>query len=707
MCNVYSNLHISASHVYVSDHLPLRCQISCPKPNGRLGDALPPSGQYVQWDDPEVQEHFVDSLRSQLAFVPLPDLDQVLSREDATSSVNSIYSSICKAVSSANQSVLSISGNMNAHPTRQNWWSYDCKTARDRVRLYFHIWKSVGRPSSGAAHDCYKLARKQYRKICRQSVKKQLNKTRSLLQRLFVTKRQRDFWNLIRRSKREKVNYDGISIETLQSHFQQKFRSSIVDNSYTRLASGFVEQKVHSLQHGPTPDVTVSEFAVRRLIGKLKRGCAAGVDGITTEHVQLSAKTDVPLRISLLLTLCLRFGCVPDGFQTGLLVPILKKPQLDASLPSNYRPITVSVTMSKLLELFILEECSDVSFSPSQFGFVAHKGTNTAIALAHDVFSYCSNRGSTVYCCSLDAEGAFDNIPHSVLFYKAAEVLKDHSWLVLYHWYSRMSVMVKWAGRLSVPFRVEKGTRQGGLTSPFLFNVFYKELIDSLNSSLGDGIIIGGHSYNAFCYADDVLIASTTPTGLQRLIDKASHMISSYGLRFNPSKTTCMLFGHNPFSQLPVWTLGGEELHCVNSMKYLGAGLAKDSGSSHVNDRIKSAYRSFYALQNAGLYFGGSSPAVATHVFSMGVQTVLLYGCEAISLNKKCLKQLSTTQGNLVKAMLGLKRCSRTSPLLQSLKIKSAYNVIHVQGANLLRSCLTYHSKATDFYVYSCFEFQQ
>ena len=58
-----------------------------------------------------------------------------------------------------------------------------------------------------------------------------------------------------------------------------------------------------------------------------------------------------------------------------------------------------------------------------------------------------------------------------------------------------MSVKVKWAGKLSSPFRVEKGTRQGGLTSPFLFNVFYKELIDSLNSSLSDGIIVGGHSY--------------------------------------------------------------------------------------------------------------------------------------------------------------------------------------------------------------------
>ena len=142
------------------------------------------------------------------------------------------------------------------------------------------------------------------------------------------------------------MNFDEISVDTLQSHFKDKFKSLSIDNSFTRLARDFVDQKLRSLQNGPTPGVTVSESTTLRLIQKLRRGCAAGVDGVTTEHLQLSIKTDVPLRISLLLTLCLRFGCVPDGFHTGLLVPILKKPQLDASNPSNYRPITISVVMS-------------------------------------------------------------------------------------------------------------------------------------------------------------------------------------------------------------------------------------------------------------------------------------------------------------------------------------------------------------------------
>ena len=33
-----------------------------------------------------------------------------------------------------------------------------------------------------------------------------------------------------------------------------------------------------------------------------------------------------------------------------------------------------------------------------------------ATVLANDVISYCTKRGSTVYACTLDAEGAFDAV---------------------------------------------------------------------------------------------------------------------------------------------------------------------------------------------------------------------------------------------------------------------------------------------------------
>ena len=48
-----------------------------------------------------------------------------------------------------------------------------------------------------------------------------------------------------------------------------------------------------------------------------------------------------------------------------------------------------------------------------------------AISLTPGVVSYNVNRGSPICACSLDAEGAFDAIPHSILFDKGLNVVPD------------------------------------------------------------------------------------------------------------------------------------------------------------------------------------------------------------------------------------------------------------------------------------------
>ena len=54
------------------------------------------------------------------------------------------------------------------------------------------------------------------------------------------------------------------------------------------------------------------------------------------------------------------------------------------------------------------------------------------------------------------------------------------------------------------------------------------------------GISVDNLKFNVFCYADDLLLASTTASGLQSLIDCADNYITGHGLRFNPCKTKYM-----------------------------------------------------------------------------------------------------------------------------------------------------------------------
>ena len=152
---------------------------------------------------------------------------------------------------------------------------------------------------------------------------------------------------------------------------------------------------------------------------------------------------------------------------------------MDPSVPNNYRLVTISSTLSKLLEVYILEVCGHHDFSDLQFGFITGRGTNMAVSLVNDVISYCTERGSPVYTCSLDAQGAFDAIPHAVLFRKAMDVLPDHCWMIIVNWYRAICVQIKLGSALSEPISVHKGTRQGGLSSPFLLYWwhYYKQAV--------------------------------------------------------------------------------------------------------------------------------------------------------------------------------------------------------------------------------------
>ena len=69
-----------------------------------------------------------------------------------------------------------------------------------------------------------------------------------------------------------------------------------------------------------------------------------------------------------------------------------------------------------------------------------------------------------------------------------------------------------------------KGISQGGLTSPYLFNQVYKDLIKILNSAL---VALENTNYNVICCANDIILCSITTSGLQSLTDKALSYVCS------------------------------------------------------------------------------------------------------------------------------------------------------------------------------------
>ena len=302
-----------------------------------------------------------------------------------------------------------------------------------------------------------------------------------------------------------------------------------------------------------------------------------------------------------------------------------------------------------------------------------------------------------MYTCSLDAEGAFDAIPHSILFYKAATVLPKHYWNVMHTWYSKLTVQVKWCGTLSSAIKVSVGTRQGGLSSPFLFNFFDQDLI-SLLSNCSGGITIQNDAYNAFCYADDLIIASLSVTGLQEMIYAATSYIVDHGLNFNPAKTTCKTFGLCNLKISPKWYINDCLLTSDNSVTYLGTTLTGNV-TDHIDSRIKSARRAYYGLQSAGVCCDGVASKPLSHIYKVEIQPILTYGCAAISKDNRSVKSLEKTQGVLLKRALSIPKNRRNSRLLAALGIEKIEQLVKRQQLTLLRNALQGNSRARTFYM--------
>ena len=124
----------------------------------------------------------------------------------------------------------------------------------------------------------------------------------------------------------------------------------------------------------------------------------------------------------------LGFSCVPDVLKMGTVIPVLKKPTLNASMPENYRPITPSSTHAKMVELLLIP---DSVISNTQFGFRTNRGTSFGCALLNDVIAYFREQSSPVYICTLDAEKCFDSVWHDRLLYKLQSVLPVNHWLLI------------------------------------------------------------------------------------------------------------------------------------------------------------------------------------------------------------------------------------------------------------------------------------
>ncbi len=507
------------------------------------------------------------------------------------------------------------------------------------------------------------------------------------------------FWRKLKLSKKS-VSHSKMNVEDFMKHFSgimQDTGHNLTDEKISvtkHVEENFVQLRDLVITHIITPE------EVKKCILKLKRNSSPGIDGITGEFLINGASNILFGHLASLYSTILSYNCVPTIFNTGVMIPILKKPTLSPSIPGNYRPIIVSSLFSKVFELLIFP--CNVQLNDNQFGFRPGFGVHNGINLLNDLMCYSKSTKSNMFLCSLDAEKCFDSIWHDSLFYKLYNVLPSIHWRFLRKWYTVLDVVIKWNGTIQYNsyFKVTRGTRQGSILSPVLFNVFLSDLMEEL-SNCDTGIRVGNYLLNSFAYADDVSLFSSIVPGLQILIDRCADYAALWRFNFGIKKTNCMSVGKDCFSSQPSWYLNGVQINTVSNIDILGVNFCSSARyDEHIKSRVHKCKRSMYSLSNVGMCYPGLKTESKVHLYKTTCLPTLMYGLDCISLTKRNIHDIQSAQGSVMKNVCGLSKRSHHSAFLQALNITNASDYLNDHVKSLFVRICSNNSITRDICMY-------
>ena len=98
--------------------------------------------------------------------------------------------------------------------------------------------------------------------------------------------------------------------------------------------------------------------------------------------------------------------------------------------------------------------------------------------------------------------------------------------------YGHQTMCVRWGSSVSSSFRVSNGVRQGGILSPYLFNVYVDDLNQTLNRCR-TGCLSGNITINHIMYADELVLLSPSATGLRELLCACEEFSILHDVEYN------------------------------------------------------------------------------------------------------------------------------------------------------------------------------
>ena len=332
--------------------------------------------------------------------------------------------------------------------------------------------------------------------------------------------------------------------------------------------------------------IIFTQPAVNKVLCRLKVNSVGGPDGIPPIFLK-QVSHQLSFTLAYLYQLFFDTTFIPPVWLTANITPIFKKG--DASLPSNYRPISLTCNLCKIMETIVKDQI--ISYlsthgllSKEQHAFIGkHSTVTNLLECVHDWALSLHNRipQDVIY---IDFSHAFDCVVHSKLCTKLQSFGIDGmllSWICAFLSNRTQCVLVE--GISSSWINVISGVPQGSVLGPVFFLLYVDDI-----TLIYPGLV----QYKLF--ADDLKIysnvdSSCTSLNLHTVLRELENWCYMWQLQVNISKTSVVHLGfNNPHLS---YRFSDSVIKCVESVRDLGVEI--DCGLTfdvHVNNVVSKAY---------------------------------------------------------------------------------------------------------------------
>ena len=436
------------------------------------------------------------------------------------------------------------------------------------------------------------------------------------------------------------------------------------------------------------------------IAGKMLPKKSAGPDFISTKLLKQILPTIVS-PLCHIFNLSLQTGYIPTQLKTAKVVPVFKSG--DKNLYTNYRPISLLSSFSKLLEKLVARQMVGFLHKHNllykhQYGFrKAHSTSHPIIHFLNKIHNALNkNNPELTLGIFLDLKKAFDTVDHSILLQKMDHYgFKGTVNLWFKNYLKDRQQFVNINGINSDTLAMSCGVPQGSVLGPLLFLIFINDLPNTTN-------------FLTLLFADDTTF-QLSGQNVQELfqtanieLNKAAIWFQTNKLTLNVKKTKFILFRSKnmqvDFSNINL-KIGGSQIERIGEQcdtkwfKFVGHHMDEyltwEYQIAHVHSKLASANFAIAKVKNL------LPRKIKLTLYNSLFKSHLEFGILAWGgVKSSKLKRIIVLQKKCVRNVGGKNHMAHTDPLFTSLNVLKFQDLFSYTASNFMHKYL--HNKTPD-----------